>query len=109
MLTECKHERLRSSIGRSGELTTVYLRDITGWHEGERDDVPTQVRYDFAQLYDWYVGPFFAIHNERGLSLTYIDVVRNQLVVGVKDSVAYRRVLRLVETLPIPKGVVRVE
>ncbi len=68
-----------------------------------------QVRYDFAQLYDWYVGPFRAVWRERGLVSTDIDEARNQLAAGVEDSAAYRRVLRLVDTLPIPRGVVRVD
>jgi hypothetical protein len=68
-----------------------------------------QVKYDFAQLYDWYVGPFRAVWREPGLVSTDIDEVRNQLAVGVEDSAAYRRMLRLVDTLPIPKGVVRVD
>jgi hypothetical protein len=68
-----------------------------------------QVQYDFAQLYDWYAGPFRAVWRERGLVSTDIDEARNQLAVGVEDSAAYQRMLRLVDTLPIPKGVVRVE
>jgi hypothetical protein len=68
-----------------------------------------QVRYDFAQLYNWYVGPFRAVWGERGVVSTDIDEARNQLAVGVEDSAAYRRMLRLMETLPIPKGVMRVE
>jgi hypothetical protein len=67
-----------------------------------------QVRYDFAQLYDWYVGPFRGVWRERGLSMTDIDEGRNQLAVGVVDSAAYRRMLRLLDSLPIPKGLVRV-
>jgi hypothetical protein len=67
-----------------------------------------QVRYDFAQLYDWYVGPFRAIPRE-GVTMTDIDESRNQLAVGVEDSASYRRVRRFVETLPIPQGAVRVD
>lgn len=67
-----------------------------------------QVRYDFAQLYDWYVGPFRAIPRE-GVTMTDIDESRNQLAVGVEDSASYRSVRRFVETLPIPRGAVRVD
>jgi hypothetical protein len=67
-----------------------------------------QVRYDFAQLYDWYVGPFRTIPRD-GVTTTDIDEARNQLELGVADSAAYRSVRRFVETLPIPTGVVRVE
>ena len=68
-----------------------------------------QVKYDFAQLYSWYVGPFRSLWRERGLVSTDIDEVRNQLAVGVEDSAAYRRMLRLVETLNLPKDVVRID
>ena len=66
-----------------------------------------QVRYDFAQLYDWYVGPFRTIPWD-GVTMTDIDEARNQLAVGVADSAAYRSVRRFVETLPIPHDGVRV-
>ncbi len=68
-----------------------------------------QVRYDFAQLYDWYVGPFRTIPRKGVVLMTDIDEARNQLAIGVVDSSAQRATLRFVETLPIPKGVVRVE
>jgi hypothetical protein len=68
-----------------------------------------RVRYDFAQLYDWYIGPFREIYGQPGVTMTDIDEGRNQLAVGVEDSAAYRRTLRFVETLPIPKGAVRVD
>ena len=67
-----------------------------------------QVRYDFAQLYDWYVGPFREIWARPGVTMTDIDESRNQLAVGVVDSAAYRTVRRFVETLPIPQGALRV-
>lgn len=67
-----------------------------------------QVRYDFAQLYDWYVGPFRIIPRD-GVTMTDIDEARNQLAIGVADSAAYRSVRRFVETLAIPTGVVRVD
>lgn len=67
-----------------------------------------QVRYDFAQLYDWYVGLFRSIARD-GLTSTDIDEGRNQLALGVVDSAAYHTVRRFVETLPIPRGVVRVD
>ena len=67
-----------------------------------------QVRYDFAQLYDWYVGPFREIWAQPGVTMTDIDESRNQLAVGVVDSAAYHSVRRFVETLPIPHGALRV-
>ena len=68
-----------------------------------------QVKYDFAQLYSWYVGPFRSVWRDHGLVSTDIDEARNQLAVGVEDSAAYRRMLDLVETLNLPKGVVRID
>jgi hypothetical protein len=68
-----------------------------------------QVRYDFAQLYDWYMGSFRKIPRKGVVLTTDIDEARNQLAIGVVDSSAQRATLRFVETLPIPKGVVRVE
>ena len=40
-----------------------------------------QVKYDFAQLYDWYVGPFRTIPRD-GVTTTDIDEARNQLAIG---------------------------
>jgi hypothetical protein len=67
-----------------------------------------QVRYDFAQLYDWYVGPFRTLHRVPGLTMTDIDEARNELTAGVEDSAAYRRMVAAAAALPIPAGVVRV-
>jgi hypothetical protein len=49
-----------------------------------------QVRYDFAQLYAWYVGPFREIWAQPGVTMTDIDESRNQLAVGVVDSATRR-------------------
>lgn len=68
-----------------------------------------QVQYDFAQLYDWYVGPFRAVWRSRELTSTGIDIRSNQLAVGVGDSAGYERMQRLVDSLPIPRGVTRVD
>jgi hypothetical protein len=67
-----------------------------------------QVRYDFAQLYDWYVGPFRSIPWDA-VTMTDIDEARNQLAIGVEDSAAQERVRRSVETLSIPRDAVRVD
>jgi hypothetical protein len=67
-----------------------------------------QVRYDFAQLYDWYIGPFREIWGQTGVTTTDIDEARNQLAVGVEDSASYRSVRRFAATLPIPQGALRV-
>jgi Bacterial Ig-like domain (group 2) len=89
---------------RETEIRSASARRHCGADYGVRF---RQVRYDFAQLYDWYVGPFRTIP-WNGVSMTDIDEGRNQLAIGVEDSAAYRSVRRIVETLPIPEGVVRV-
>lgn len=60
-----------------------------------------QVKYDFAQLNDWYTGPFRAVWREKGVTSSSIAVQHNRIEVGVRpDAVA--RVQRLIDSLPIP-------
>jgi hypothetical protein len=67
-----------------------------------------QVRYDFAQLYDWYVGQIRPVFAEPGVSMTDIDERQNRITLGVVDSAAYRRILRIVDTLAVPAAAVHV-
>jgi hypothetical protein len=68
-----------------------------------------QVTYDFAQLYDWYTGPFRAVWASREVTSTDIDEQHNQIAVGVLNATGAARVQRILDTLPIPKGAVRVD
>ncbi|CAN5274471.1 hypothetical protein BH24GEM2_BH24GEM2_12310 [soil metagenome] len=70
--------------------------------------VVRQVRYDFAQLREWYgkLGPIWQV---RGITMTDIDEARNRITVGVQDEAARREVERVVAGLAIPSGVVETE
>jgi Bacterial Ig-like domain (group 2) len=66
-----------------------------------------QVRYDFAQLYDWYAGPFMAVWREKGVTSSSIAIQHNRIEVGVLPEAA-ARVQRLIDSLPIPKDAIQV-
>jgi hypothetical protein len=70
--------------------------------------VVRQVRYDFAQLYDWYqrIGPVTAV---PGVVSTDIDERRNRIVIGMSGAPSRWLARRLAAGTPIPHGVVQIE
>jgi hypothetical protein len=66
-----------------------------------------QVRYDFAQLYEWYAGPFTAVWREKGVTSSSIAIQHNRIEVGVRPE-ATARVQQLLDGLPIPKDAVQI-
>lgn len=70
--------------------------------------VVRQVRYDFAQLYDWYqrIGPVTAV---PGVVSTDIDERRNRIVIGMSGAPSRWLARRLAAGTSIPHGVVQIE
>ena len=66
-----------------------------------------QVRYDFAQLYEWFAGPFTAVWREKGVTSWSIAIQHNRIEVGVRPE-ATARVQQLLDSLPIPKDAVQI-
>ncbi|MFL5614864.1 MAG: Ig domain-containing protein [Gemmatimonadaceae bacterium] len=66
-----------------------------------------QVKYDFAQLNDWYAGPFKVVWREKGVTSSSIAIQRNRIEVGVRPN-AMARVRQLVDSLPIPHDAIAV-
>ena len=66
-----------------------------------------QVKYDFAQLDDWYTGPFTAVWREKGATSSSIAIQRNRIEVGVRPD-AMARVRQLIASLPIPPDAIAV-
>jgi hypothetical protein len=105
---------LTDTLTQKGAAETYFREEVASRRPGTRNCAGAshigfrQVRYDFAQLYDWYVGPFRRIPRD-GVTTTDIDEATNQLAIGVVDSAARRRMHEFVEALPIPKDAVRVD
>jgi len=66
-----------------------------------------QVKYDFAQLNDWYKGPFTAVWRVKGVTSSSIAIQRNRIEVGARPE-AMERVRQLVASLPIPPDAIAV-
>src|SRR5437764_14642417 len=49
-----------------------------------------QVKYDFAQLNDWYAGPFRTVWREKGVTSSSIAIQRNRIEVGVRPNAMAR-------------------
>jgi len=66
-----------------------------------------QVKYDFAQLNDWYTMALAAVVRGKGLTGSSITIQRNRIELGVlPDSVTHVR--QLLASLPIPNDAIAV-
>ncbi len=61
-----------------------------------------QGRWDFAQLYDWYVYLNPYVWQVEGVTMTDIDESRNRIEYGVLDEAVRQRVVTLLNELDIP-------
>src|SRR5437868_2729907 len=106
---DCTRVVLLTDTARQTAAARAYFRTPFQNCSGRAGLAFRQVRYDFAQLYDWYYGPYHAIWQRGEVRSTSIDVWHNQLAIGVRDSAAASRVRRLADSLAIPKDAVRIE
>jgi hypothetical protein len=66
------------------------------------------VRWDFAQLYDWYRYLNDRVWQERGVTMSDIDEAANRLVYGAADEAALERITQRLAALPLPCDLVLV-
>jgi hypothetical protein len=60
------------------------------------------VRWNFAQLYDWYQYVNQTAWQERGITMSDIDEAANRLVYGAADEAARDRLAQRLAALPLP-------
>jgi hypothetical protein len=65
------------------------------------------VRYDFAQLYEWYVGPVATVWHVKGITNSSITIQHNRIEIGARPE-AIAHVQQVVDSLPIPKDAVEI-
>ena len=68
-----------------------------------------QVRWDFAQLYDWYSYVNRRVWELDGLTFTDIDEVRNRLVYGAVDEKTQEMFTTVLGSMALPCELVIVE
>ena len=101
----CNHVVLLTDTLRQASAARKYFGGRALGCAGSTQPIVRQVRYDFAQLYDWYVGPFKAVWRVRGVTSSSIFIQHNRIEVGVRPE-AIARVQQLLDSLPIPKDAV---
>jgi hypothetical protein len=66
------------------------------------------VRWDFAQLYDWYRHLNTGLWQEPGVTMSDIDEAENRIVYGVADEAVRDRVVRRLASMSLPCDLVLV-
>lgn len=109
-----------------GETLKVFLKDpdpdriaaleqaLAAFFAGDERFQPGKIQilsaqYDFAQLKEWYDGPFQDVWNVPGVIMTDIDDAKNRLFIGVETAEAWDAVERRLAELGIPREVVDIE
>lgn len=105
MVEGCNFVVLLTDTARQGAAARKYVGNRVPPCMPRGRVVLRQVKYDFAQLYDWYVGPFRVVWREKGVTSSSIRIQHNRIEVGIAPGVE-TRVQRLLDSLPIPKDAV---
>jgi hypothetical protein len=107
MLEGCSYIILLTDTARHAAAARRYFGTGPMRCSGTSPLVFRQVRYSFAQLYDWYVGPFGEVWREKGVTSSSIYIQHNRIEVGVLSE-ARDRVQRVIDRLPIPRDAIHV-
>ena len=105
MLEGCNYVVLLTDTLRQAAAARKYFGGRAPGCTAGKQPLVRQVRYDFAQLYDWYEGPFRVVWRVKGVTSSSIFIQHNRIEVGVRHE-AVARVQQLLDSLPIPKDAV---
>jgi hypothetical protein len=107
MLDGCNYVVLLTDTLRQAAAARRYFRGRASGCAAGKEPVVRQVRYDFAQLYDWYVGRVTAVWRTMGVTSSSINIQHNRIEIGV-ESEASPRVRQLLDSLAIPKDAIAI-